>query len=213
MSASAKSVYRRTTANKYKPTKEEKELLNCEVSTDFGEMGIHKGYIADVGYDSAEDETQIDIIYEDQDIRTISAIEALQQRELHPKGGECDLEEAFALKKIRLRPKKQDSWKRRTQNHNTTLVSPAGYAVQTEAAEIRNRTNKGRKTRAQVAENKKARARSIEQRRTAQEGNQRTAFTEPSIFADRALSTGKRRLSERVSPGLGPGPAGGLRER
>ena len=48
MGASAKSVYRRTTANKCKPTKEEKELLNCEVSSDFGEMGIHKGYIADV---------------------------------------------------------------------------------------------------------------------------------------------------------------------
>ena len=197
---------------KFKPTKEERELLNCEVSTDFGEMGTHKGYIADVGYDSEGEETQIDIIYEDQDIRTIGAIEALQQRELHPKGGGCDFEETFALKKIRLRPKKQGNWKGRTKNYNATLVSPTGYAVQAAAAEIRNRTNTRRKTRAREAENKTARTRSIEQRRTAQEGNQGTAFTEPSVFADRALSTGKRRHSERVSPGLGPGPAGGIRE-
>ena len=47
--------------------------------------------------DSAEDKTQIDIIYEDQDTRTVSAIVALQQRELHPEGGKCDYEEAFAF--------------------------------------------------------------------------------------------------------------------
>ena len=70
-------MYKRTTAKRCEPTKEEEELLNCEVSTDFGDMGIHKGYIADVGYDSEDDETQIDIIYEDQDIRTVRAIEAL----------------------------------------------------------------------------------------------------------------------------------------
>ena len=205
-------MYRRTTAKQCEPTKEEEELLNCEVSTDFGDMGIHKGYIADVGYDSAEDETQIDIIYEDEDIRTVRAIEALQQRELHPEGGECDYEETFSLKKIRLRPKKQGNWKKGTRHHNNTIVSPTGDAVQAAKTEIRNRASTGRRTRASVAENKTARTRDIEERRTAHEGDQGTAFTEPSVFADRALSAGKRRHSERVAPGLGPGPAGGIRE-
>ena len=212
VSATAKSVYKRTTAKRCEPTKEEEELLNCEVSTDFGDMGIHKGYIADVGYDSGEDETQIDIIYEDQDIRTVRAIEALQQRELHPKGRECDYGETFSLNKIRLRPKKQGNWKKRTRHHNNTIVSPTGDAVQAAKTEIRNRASTGRRTRASVAENKTARTRDIEERRTAHEGDQGTAFTEPSVFADRALSTGKRRPSERVAPGLGPGPAGGIRE-
>ena len=169
-------------------------------------------YIADVGYDSGEDETQIDIIYEDQDIRTVRVIEALQQRELHPKGRECDYGETFSLNKIRLRPKKQGNWKKRTRHHNNTIVSPTGDAVQAAKTEIRNRASTGRRTRASVAENKTARTRDIEARRTAHEGDQGTAFTEPSVFADRALSTGKRRLSERVAPGLGPGPAGGIRE-
>ena len=57
------------------------------------------------------------------------------------------------------------------------------------------------------------RKKDIAQRRAAQEGIERTAFTEPSIFACREMSTGRRRQSERVAPGLGPGPAGGLRER
>ena len=91
-------------------------------------------------------------------------------------------------------------------------MSPTGDAVQAAKTEIRNRASTGRRTRASVAENKTARTRDIEARRTAHEGDQGTAFTEPSVFADRALSTGKRRLSERVAPGLGPGPAGGIRE-
>ena len=92
-------------------------------------------------------------------------------------------------------------------------MSPTGDAVQAAKTEIRNRASTGRRTRASVAENKTARTRDIEERRTAHEGDQGTAFTEPSVFADRALSTGKRRHSERVAPGLGPGPAGGIRER
>ena len=53
----------------------------------------------------------------------------------------------------------------------------------------------------------------IEQKRAAHGGKERTAFTEPSIFSYRAWPTGKRRQSERVAPGLGPGPAGGVKER
>ena len=78
VAAPAKFVHRRTTPKRQKPTKEEKELLNCEVSTDFGDMGVHKGYVADAGYDSDEGETQVGIIYEDQDIRTVNITEALK---------------------------------------------------------------------------------------------------------------------------------------
>ena len=91
----AKTVDRRITHKKHKLTDEEKELLNCEVHTDFKEMGIHKGYVADAGYDSEEGETLVDIIYEDQDIRTVSITEAFQQRELKPKGNTNDLTEAM----------------------------------------------------------------------------------------------------------------------
>ena len=63
-----------------------------------------------------------------------------------------------------------------------------------------------------------ARSRRIKQRRNAQEGDQRTSLTEPRLFANRAMSTGRIRHSERVAPGLGPTgtssrAAGGLRER
>ena len=81
----AKTIDRRITHKKHKLTDEEKDLLNCEVSTDFEESGIHKGYVADAGYDSDEGETLIDIIYEDQDIRTVSITEALQKREFKRK--------------------------------------------------------------------------------------------------------------------------------
>ena len=92
------------------------------------------------------------------------------------------------------------------------MVSPTGQYVQKTVDEIHNSNRKGKKTRARVAKTKAARKRDIEQRRTAHEGKEKAAFTEPSIFAYRAMSTGKRRHSERVAPGLGPGPAGGIRE-
>ena len=86
--------------------------------------------------------------------------------------------------------------------------------MQKAADEIHNRKRTGRKTRARVTNDKAARKKDIEQRRAAQEGTERTAFTEPRILACRAMSTGRsRRQSEKVAPGLGPGPAGGLRER
>ena len=94
------------------------------------------------------------------------------------------------------------------------MVSPKGQTIQKAVDEIHSRNRTGKKTRARVAKTKAARKRDIEQRRTAHEGKERTAFTEPSIFAYRAMSSGRRRHSERVAPGLGPGPAaGGIRER
>ena len=101
-------------------------------------------------------------------------------------------------------------------HHRTTetvMVSPRGQAVQKAVDEIHNRSRAVKKTRARVANDKAARKKGIEQKRAAQGGKERTAFTEPSIFAYRALSTGKRRQSERVAPGLGPGPVGGVKER
>ena len=93
------------------------------------------------------------------------------------------------------------------------IVSPKGQYIQKAADEIHNRTRTGRKTRARMTNDKAARKKDIAQRRAAQEGTERTAFTEPSIFAYRAMSTGRRRQSERVAPGLGPGPVGGVTER
>ena len=96
------------------------------------------------------------------------------------------------------------------------MVSPTGQSTQIAIEEIHNRNGPGKKTRARAANTKAARKRDIEQRRTAQEGKEYTAFTESSIFAYRAMSTGRRRHSERVAPGLGPGPAaagGMIRER
>ena len=80
VAASVGQLTDRTTKTKQNPTHEESKMLNCEVYTDFGELGVHKGCIADVGYDSGEGETQIDIIYEDQDVETLTATEALQTR-------------------------------------------------------------------------------------------------------------------------------------
>ena len=178
-----------------------------------GDMGLHKGYVADAGYDSEEGETQIDIIYEDQDIRTVSIKGALQKREFKSAGSSSDPTEAFELKKIRLKPRKQGAWKKQRRLQGTAMVSPTVQSTQTAIEEIHNRSAPGKKTRTSIANTKAARKRDIEQRRTAQEGKEYTAFTESSIFAYRAMSTGRRRHSERVAPGLGPGPAGGIRER
>ena len=209
----AKTIDRRITHDKHKLTDEEKELLNCEVRTDFKEMGIHKGYVADAGYDSEEGETLIDIIYEDQDIRTVSITEAFQQRELKPKGSTNDLTEAFELRKIRLKPRKRGLWGKQHSTKETITISPQGQAIQLAVTEIHNRSKGERNTRARAAEGKAARKKDIEQKRAAHGGKERTAFTEPSIFAYRAMSTGRRRQSERVAPGLGPGPVGGVTER
>ena len=94
-----------------------------------------------------------------------------------------------------------------------TLVSPQGIPTQLAAIEARSRGNNNRKTRATIAIGKARRQQNMMQRREAQRGEQRTAFSEPSIFACRAMSTGRRRQSERAAPGLGPGPAGGVKER
>ena len=210
----AKTVDRRITHEKHKLTDEEKELLNCEVHTDFKEMGIHKGYVADAGYDSEEGETLVDIIYEDQDIRTVSITEAFQRRASKPKGDTNDLTEAFELRKIRLKSRKRGLWGKQHRTKETITVSPKGQAIQLAAKEIHNRSKGGRNTRARAAEGKAARKKDIEQKRAAHGGKERTAFTEPSIFAYRAMSTGRRRQSERVAPGLGPtGTSRGGKER
>ena len=176
-------------------------------------VGAHKGYVADAGYDSEEEETQVDIIYEDQDIRTVSIKEALQKREFQLGGNSEDPSETFELRKIMVRPRKSRAWKKRHRPPEITVISPKGQSIQNAVVEIQNRKQSGRNTRARAAKTKAARKTNVEQRRRAHEGEKRMAFTEPSIFSDRAMSTGKRRHSERVSPGLGPGPAGGLRER
>ena len=62
VAATAKQLGMRTTKIKNRPTQEENTMANCTVHTDFGELGTHKGYVADVGYDSGEEETQIGII-------------------------------------------------------------------------------------------------------------------------------------------------------
>ena len=93
------------------------------------------------------------------------------------------------------------------------MVSPKGQSIQKAVDEIHNRSRAAKKTRARVANDKAARKKGIEQKRAAHGGKERTAFTEPSIFSYRAMPTGRRRQSERVAPGLGPGPAGGVKER
>ena len=155
----------------------------------------------------------LDIIYEDQDTRTVSVKEALQKREFQLDGNSEGPSETFELRKIRVRPRKSRVWKKRHRPPEVTVISPKGQSVQNAVVEIQNRNQSGRNTRARASKTKAARKTSVEQRRRAQEGEKRIAFTEPSIFADRALPTGKRRHNERVSPGLGPGPVGGLRER
>ena len=188
--------------------------VNCEVHTDFGELGVHKGYIADAGYDSENDETQVDVIYEDGDIRTVAIVEILQQREFQPPGADEGKNGAFPLIKIQPRSKKRNSaWACNRKKRPNTMVSPQGSPTQLAVTEARSRGNLNRKTRATIAAGKVRRQRNIIQRRKAQEGEQRTAFSESSIFAYRAMPTGRRRQSERVAPGLGPGPAGGVKER
>ena len=211
--ASARSVVTRTADSKHGPTREEQGLLNCEVHTNFGELGIHKGYIADAGYDSEEGEAQIDVIYEDGDVRTVAIATALRQRALQPPGVNEDSASAFALKKMQLRPKQKGAWARNRKKRLHTIVAPQGIPMHIAAAEACSRGTHNRKTRAAVAHSKARRQQNITQQREAQEGNQRTAFSEPSVFAYREVSTGRRRQSERVAPGLGPGPAGGVKER
>ena len=97
--------------------------------------------------------------------------------------------------------------------YDTIVVSPKGHHATTTEVEIHSRHKAGKKTRARSAKIQADKRSVIERRRKAQEGTQRFAFTEPSIFAYRAMSTGRRRHSERAAPGLGPGPAGGIRER
>ena len=208
--ASARSVVARTTDAKHEPTREEQELLNCEVHTNFGELGIHKGYIADAGYDSEDGETQIDVIYEDGDVRTVAVAKALRQRELQAPDVNRDSASTFALKKIQLKPKQKGAWARNRKKRPHTIVVPQGIPIHIAAAEARSRGTHNRKTRTAVAHSKARRQQNITQQRAAQVGNQRTAFSEPSVFAYRAMSTGRRRQSERAAPGLGPGPAGGV---
>ena len=112
-------------------------------------MGIHKGYVADAGYGSDGEETQVDIIHEDQDIRTVSIKEALQKREFGSRSDFDDPTEAFELREIRLRPRGQ--WRKQCRPQGTVIVSPKGQYIQKAADEIHNRTRTVRKTRARMA--------------------------------------------------------------
>ena len=60
-------------------------------------LGTHKGYIADVGYDSGDEETHIDIIYEDEDVETTTVAEALQKRSFHQEGRSREPDRTFEL--------------------------------------------------------------------------------------------------------------------
>ena len=117
--------------------------------------------VADVGYNSDDDETQMDIIYEDQDIRTVNIKEALQKREFKSTGSNSDPAEAFELRKIRLRSRKQGAWKKQSRPQGTAMVSPKGQTIQKAVGEIHNRNRTGKKTRARVANTKAARKRDI----------------------------------------------------
>ena len=130
----------------------------------------------DAGYDSEEKETQVDIIYEDQDIRTVSIKEALQKREFQLDGNSEDPSETFELRKIRVRPRKSRVWKKRHRPPEVTVISPKGQSIQNAVVEIQNRKQSGRNTRARAAKTKAARKTSVEQRRRAQEGEKRIAF-------------------------------------
>ena len=79
----------------------------------------------------------------------------------------------------------------------TIMVSPKGQSIQQAVNEIHNRSRGAKNTRARVARGKAARTKDIEQKRAAHGGKERTAFTEQSIFSYRAMSTGRRRQSER----------------
>ena len=110
---------------------------------------------------------------------------------------------------MQLKPKQKGAWARNRKKRHHTIVVQQGIPMHIAAAEARSRGTHNRKTRAAVAHSKARRQQNITQQRAAQEGNQRTAFSEPSVFAYREMSTGRRRQSERAAPGLGPGPAGG----
>ena len=93
-----------------------------------------------------------------------------------------------------------------------------GKTVTARAVELTERITKAENKPTQEEEQLPRAARTGSQKKnkkqnTPEKGICRTAFTEPSIFKHRAVFTGKRRQDERVAPGLGPGPAGGLKER
>ena len=103
------------------------KLLNCEIHTDFGKLGTHKGYIADVGYDSGDEETQIDIIYEDQDLETTTVTDALQKRSFHQEGGNWEPDRNFELVPIKIRPRQPGGYRKTNKKERDyTIVSPAG---------------------------------------------------------------------------------------
>ena len=221
----AVELIERTTKTENKPTQEEEKLLNCEVHTDFGEFGMHKGYIADINPPGAktketfsladEEKTQIDIIYEDQDVVTTTIVDTIQKRSFGKEESTDTTEnQDFELVPIQIRPRKRAggkyNWRKTNENRTRIIVSPMGIQLET-ATENQEAKKRGRKARPRAA--KTGSQKKNKKQNTPEKGICRTAFTEPSIFKHRAVFTGKRRQGERVAPGLGPGPAGGLKER
>ena len=204
-------MYERTTKSQQQPTQEEQRLLNCEIHTDFGKLGTHKGYIADVGYDSEDEETQIDIIYEDQDVETTTVAEALQKRSFHQEGRCREPDRTFELVPIKLRPRKPGGFRKTNKKERDyIIVSPTGKGAEAPIQAKKKQRRKGRKTRSSAKQGGRSAtsAKRTASRNMPNEGIYRTAFTIPSIFKSRALLTGKRRQRERAAPGLGPGPSG-----
>ena len=189
-------------------------MANCTVHTDFGELGTHKGYVADVGYDSGDEETQIDIIYEDQDIGAMPIATALEARSFTKKGrAEINYTENFDLIPIQVRPKRPGGHKFKKAQQMRTRVSPIGPGLRKPDGARPIEKKQGRQTRSTTVRSVRNTKKQGTKQKGPREGIYREAFTEPSIFKSRALFTGRRRQSERVAPGLGPGPAGGLKER
>ena len=228
VAAPAVELTERTTKTENKPTQKEETLLNCEVHTNFGEFGMHKGYIADINPPGAntenttspadEEKTQIDIIYEDQDVVTTTMVDAIQKRSSGSDNStDTTKNHDFELVPMQLRPRKRAgskyNWGKTNANRTRIIVSPMGIQPETDT-EKQEAPKRGRKARPRTAKtgSQKKNKRGGGKQNTPEMGICRTAFTEPSIFKHRAVFTGKRRQDERVAPapGLGPGPTGGL---
>ena len=115
---------------------------------------MHKGYVADAGYDSDDEATQIDVIYEGGDLRTVNVGEALLQREFQTPGGDSVPSSPFELRKMQLRPKRPAAGACHKRAKLSTTILPKGIPMHLAASEVNSRRKHNRKTRAATAGSK-----------------------------------------------------------
>jgi hypothetical protein len=136
-----------------------------------------------------EEKTQIDIIYEDQDVVTTTIVDTIQKRSFGKEESTDTTEnQDFELVPIQIRPRKRAgskyNWRKTNENRTRIIVSPMGIQPET-ATENQEAKKRGRKARPRAAktgsQKKNSKSRIHPKRAYVEQPSQNRAFSSTGL--------------------------------